>query len=566
MLNLRLNNQQFSSKSGFNRIFWVLILFLFLAQIAPAVQMSRARMAREIDRFLTRQFKPGKPGIAVLAVMNNRVVLRKGYGMANLEHGIRMSPEHVFRIGSITKQFTAAAIMMLAEEGKLKVSDPIDKYLDKYPTHGHTITIEHLLNHTSGIRSYTGMTEFWEKHMRLDMTVEELIDFFKKEPMDFQPGERWLYNNSGYFLLGAIIEKVSGKSYPEFIRKRIFQPLGMNNSYYGSHLTIIPHRTAGYQKTKKGFDNCNFMSMKLPYAAGSLLSTVDDLYTWNRALASGRVVSESSLGKMITPTRLNNGKVQNYGYGLGVSDFFGSRLIGHGGGINGFSTYAMRIADKGIFVVVLINCPGMEPAPTFISQWIAALLMGKPLIEKKPVQVADEILESYVGIYKIAEGDYREVIKEGNRLFTQRGGGLKYQIFPESSNRFYYKLSFSRLNFVCDKDGRVIKMVMQRPEGGEEAVRGDKKDEIESPAVSPYSELTGEYGEKEGFKMKIFETGGKLMAQGSGQQPLGISIEKKDIYTNKDANIRLEFQRDKKGNITGFFLYQNGLKIIMDRN
>ncbi len=547
--------------TGFFLILPVLLLDL------DAGQMSSVRMTREIDRFLNEHFKPAEPGISVLAVFNGRVVLRKGYGMADMENGVRMSPEHVFRIGSITKQFTAAAIMMMAEEGKLKLSDPIALYLKDYPTQGHNITIKHLLNHTSGIKSYTEIQNLWEKKLRLDVNVDELIDYFKKEPMDFAPGDRWLYDNSGYVLLGAIIEKASGKSYEDFIRERVFQSLGMKNSYYGSHITIIPRRTAGYQKTKDGYANCDFISMKLPYAAGALLSTVDDLYVWNQALDAGRVVTKESLASMTTPTILNNGTIKKYGFGLDVSDFYGYRQIAHGGGIPGFSTYAMQIPEKKIFVAVLSNCPGMEPAPQFIAQWIASLMLGKPVGEKKPVKLDDKALESYVGVYQIGEGDYREVIREGNQLYTMRTNGPRFPIYPESSSIFYYTLSLSRLTFVRGPDGKVIKMVMTRPEGDEEALRVEKKeDEKATSAGSVFADLVGEYGEKDGFKISIYEAGDKLMARGSGQPAIEIIPESKDQFDNQEMGIRLEFRRDASGKITGFYLYQRGMKIIMDRN
>lgn len=565
MQNQRLNSVFFLRRKVLYFFVGFILIVGILALELNACQMSRTRMAREIDQYMVKHFKSGEPGVAVLAVLNNQVVLRKGYGMADIEHGIRMSPKHVFRIGSITKQFTATAIMMLAEEGKLKVTDPITKYLKDYPTHGYTITIEHLLNHTSGIRSYTSMPEFLEEELRTDMTVEELVDYFKKEPMDFPPGQKYLYNNSGYILLGAIIEKVSGKSYQDFIHEKIFKPQGMKNSYYGSHLTIIPNRTAGYEKTKKGFTNCPFLSMKLPYAAGSLLSTVDDLYTWNRALFAGKVISRDSFKRMITPTKLKDGKMQNYGYGLGISKFFGYRSIGHGGGINGFVTYAMQIPEKKVFVAVFSNCPGMEPAPRFVARWIAALLVGKSVKEKKPVKVAEDILESYVGIYKINNGNYREVIKKGDKLFTQRTGGPMFPIYAESNSRFFYKMSFSRLSFVKDKNGKVVKMVMYRPEGDEEAIRVEKSDESEQ-TVSPYSQLIGQYGEKDGFKIKIYESGGKLMAQGAGQPIIEITQEKKDLFTNEEIGVRIELRRDKKGAIIGFYLFQKGMKIVMDKN
>jgi CubicO group peptidase (beta-lactamase class C family) len=273
----------------------------------------------KINAFLEKIYPANEPGAAVLAVKNGKIILRKGYGMANLELGIPIKPEMVFRIGSITKQFTAVAIMKLVEEGKLSVTDDIKKYLPDYPTHGHKITIHHLLNHTSGIKSYTSMPD-WPPLMRKDMTLKELIDFFKNQPMDFAPGERFLYSNSGYILLGAIIEKVSGKSYEAYMDENIFKPLNMSGSYYGSPSRIIPLRAFGYEKDKSQITNASYLSMTQPYAAGSLLSTVDDLHRWYQALEAGKVLSQKSLEQMYTPTKLNNGKTQNYGYNfIGLS-------------------------------------------------------------------------------------------------------------------------------------------------------------------------------------------------------------------------------------------------------
>jgi CubicO group peptidase (beta-lactamase class C family) len=234
--------------------------------------------------------------------------------MANLELQVPMSADHVFEIGSITKQFTAVAILMLVEAGKLNVQDEITKYLPDYPTQGHTITIHHLLNHTSGIKSYTSMD--LGAIARTDMSPMEIIDFFKNEPMDFAPGERWLYNNSGYIILGYIIEQVSEKSYEDFVEQNIFKPLGMDNSRYGSKGELIPMRAAGYQTTQNGYVNAAYLSMTLPYAAGSLMSTVDDLHKWQLALLNNSLISEESKNLAYTDGKLNNGKRMGYGYGL----------------------------------------------------------------------------------------------------------------------------------------------------------------------------------------------------------------------------------------------------------
>ncbi|MGB8983239.1 MAG: serine hydrolase domain-containing protein, partial [Anaerolineales bacterium] len=197
-----------------------------------------------IDNWVKESYQPTEPGVAVIAVRDGKIVFRTGQGMANLELGVPIGPDMVFRLGSLTKQFTAVAILMLAEQGKLALDDSISRFLPDYPTHDHLITIEHLLTHTSGIKSYTAMPE-WPSLWRKDFTVQELIDFFKYQPMESAPGKRWAYNNSGYILLGAIIEQVSGQSYEQFIRQSIFEPLGMKQSYYDSPSWVIPGRVAG---------------------------------------------------------------------------------------------------------------------------------------------------------------------------------------------------------------------------------------------------------------------------------------------------------------------------------
>ncbi len=270
--------------------------------------------AARIDQLLSGKFAPDQPGAAVLVTRKGQTVLRKGYGMADLEMNIPIEPDMVFRLGSVTKQFTAVAILMLEEQGRLSVKDPLTKFLPDYPVQGRTITIEHLLTHTSGIHSYTSMPE-WRSLWRKDFTLVELIDFFKNQPMDFAPDEQWLYNNSGYILLGAIIEKASGQSYEEFIQTKIFEPLGMKHSHYDLTRRIIPRRVKGYQRAAGGFENAPYLSMSQPYAAGSLASTVDDLALWNNTLWTGTLLKKESLTRAHTPHVLKDGRSTGYGYG-----------------------------------------------------------------------------------------------------------------------------------------------------------------------------------------------------------------------------------------------------------
>ena len=279
-------------------------------------------LTSQVDEYLLSHSQPNAPGASVLISKDGKAIYKKAVGMANLELNVPLSTDHVFEIGSITKQFTAVSILMLEEQGKLKVEDNITKYIPDYPTHGKTITIHHLLNHTSGIKSYTSMENFI-KNARTDMTPTELIDVFKNEPMDFDPGEKFLYNNSGYILLGHIIEVVSEQSYAEFVQDHIFSKLGMKSSYYGSMTKIIPNRASGYQD-KNGFVNADYLSLTLPYAAGSIMSTVDDLLIWQNAISANKLIKRSSLEKAINGSMLNNGEKIPYGYGWSHGSVNGS--------------------------------------------------------------------------------------------------------------------------------------------------------------------------------------------------------------------------------------------------
>ncbi|HET9226441.1 MAG TPA: serine hydrolase domain-containing protein, partial [Thermoanaerobaculia bacterium] len=285
-------------------------LTAWLAILAFAALPSLAQetdLAAYADKLLTETYRAGEPGAAVLVMKDGKPVLRKGYGLANLELNVPVQPETVFEIGSVTKQFTAAAILMLAERGQLSVEDEITKHLPDYPTHGKTITIDHLLTHTSGIPSYTNMPE-WMTRVREDLKVEQIIAMFKDKPLEFAPGENWAYNNSAYILLGAVIEKVSGKTYEDFIEQEIFKPLGMTRSYYGNNSEVVPGRADGYDKEENGYRRARYLSMTQPYAAGSLISTVDDLARWSDALWSGKVLKPESLQRMLTPAQLASGR------------------------------------------------------------------------------------------------------------------------------------------------------------------------------------------------------------------------------------------------------------------
>jgi CubicO group peptidase (beta-lactamase class C family) len=287
---------------------------------------------------------------SVLVAKGGKVVLDKGYGLANIELDVPNGPDTKFRLGSITKQFTATATLQLEEQGKLSVNDMACKYITECPDNWKPITIHQLLSHTSGIPSYTDTPQFLKpQFMRIPMTPMEILMLSKGKPLDFQPGEKWKYDNSGYIFLGILIEKLSGEKYSDYLQKHIFGPLDMHDSGYDVTAEILKHRAEGYRSATDGFRNADYLDMSLPYAAGSLYSTANDLYKWDRSLYSEKILSKASKNKMWTPVK------NDYGYGWGIKPVHNHKQISHGGGINGFSTFIARYPDDDAVVIVLSN-------------------------------------------------------------------------------------------------------------------------------------------------------------------------------------------------------------------
>lgn len=325
----------------------------------------------KIDSLIPAKFKSENPGGVFLAVKKGKVLYRKAFGMADLELNIKMKPEYIFEIGSMTKQFTGVAVLMLAQQGKLKLDDEITKFIPDYPTNGNTITIHHLLTHTSGIKDFTSMKSI-KNIARENLTPKELVDFFKNEPIDFKPGEEYKYCNSGYVLLGYIIEIVSKQTYKEFMTKNIFQKVGMKNTFYASHEKIIINRVSGYRE-KNGYINTNYISFSIPYASGSIMSNVDDMLQWQKALNENVLFNAVFTEKAFTNYQLNNGEKIDYGYGWHIETIKNKTVRDHGGSIFGFKSMGVYEPSQDIYVIGLSNCDCNSP--TAITKDIASLLI-----------------------------------------------------------------------------------------------------------------------------------------------------------------------------------------------
>jgi CubicO group peptidase (beta-lactamase class C family) len=533
------------------------------APAAPAARASVAAPTAAIDALLQSSFSAAGPGAAVIVVKDDRTLFRKAYGMANLELGVPLQPDMVFRLGSITKQFTATAILMLAEEGKLSLQDPIEKHLPGYPTQGHVITVEHLLTHTSGIQSYTDMPGWMTSRIQGSMSVAELVDGFKKEPMQFAPGERWAYNNSGYILLGAIIEKVSGMTYEAFVRERIFAPLGMTASTYDRSEAILPKRAPGYTREGDQPRNARYLSMTQPYSAGALASTVDDLARWDASLYTEKLLKRASLERAWTPYVLKGGKSTGYGYGWDVSPLRGRRAISHGGGIFGFSTYGVRLPDERVFVAVLCNSDSPSSDPGYLAKKIAALVIGDPFPEPAAIALDPKLLDRYAGVYRIDETSTRTVTVANGRLYTQRSGGERLPVRPGSETEFYYDKSLTRLRFVLDASGRATEMLFF-PEGADEPEHApriaDAPAERTVAKVDPavFDAYAGEYELSPGFILTVTREGDHLMTQATGQMKVEVFPASETEFFLKVVDAQITFVRGPGGTVDELVLHQGG--------
>jgi CubicO group peptidase (beta-lactamase class C family) len=346
-----------------------LVLALSLLSNTGPTRADEADVAGKIDEVMRARVKSDRFSGTVLVARGGEVIARRGYGMADLEHDVPNAPETKFRLGSVTKQFTAMAVLILQERGKLDVQEKVKTYLADSPGAWDDVTLHHLLTHTSGIPSYTGLPGYAAK-MREPTTPDELLARFKDLPLEFAPGERFKYSNSGYAVLGKVIEAASGKGYAEFLGEAIFKPLGMNDTGYDRAAPLLKHRASGYGRTPFGLVNALFIDMSIPYAAGALYSTVDDLLVWDRALYTEKLVSKKSLDAMFTSNK------DGYGYGWFITKASGRTVIGHGGGVNGFSTDIKRFPDEKLCVIVLSNVVG-TPAGD-VGRDLASAVLGPP--------------------------------------------------------------------------------------------------------------------------------------------------------------------------------------------
>lgn len=415
-------------------------------------------LASKVDTYMQALVALDRFSGSLLIAREGNVLLSKGYSLANREHGVYNTPQTKFRLGSVTKQFTAMAILILQNQSRLQVHDPISKVLPDCPKAWERVTIHHLLNHTSGVPEHTNRLD-WKTTGRSPQTVQGVIDLFKDRPLDFIPGEAHQYSNSGYVLLGQIVEQVAGMSYEMFLNEHVFGPLGMENTGYDWNTRVLEHRAMGYDLRDDIFVNADYLDMSIPHAAGALYSTVEDLFLWDQALYTERLVPRSSLETMFMFSPF----LANYGYGVGVGQQFNRRLICHGGGIHGFLTQLDRYPDEKVCIVVLSNLTTARPAE--VARTLAAMVFEEkydvPEVHT-PIQLEPGIYASYAGEYQLAPGIVLTIKTGTQRLAATATGGGRAVFFPESETQFFRKSNDDRMTFFKDEAGKVTHLILKQ--------------------------------------------------------------------------------------------------------
>jgi CubicO group peptidase (beta-lactamase class C family) len=555
---------------------------LCIAVIFASQQIAFAQdHAAKIQEVLALAHKYRQFNGSALVAENGKVIYRGAFGQANMEWDIPNTADTKFRLGSITKQFTATVIMQLVEQGKIKLDAKLSDYLPEYRKDtGSKVTIHHLLTHTSGIPSYTDQPGFFENVSRNPYKVDEFVKKYASGDLQFEPGSKYTYNNSGYFLLGAIIERITGKPYEQVLKENIFDPLGMKNTGYDHHNTILPKRASGYSKTPDSYTNAAYLDMSIPYSAGSLYSTVEDLYLWDQALYTDKVLSAQSKALMYKPF------LDDYAYGWVVTNASFKQndqpvqVITHDGGINGFTTTIVRFPKEKNLIVMLDNTG--SGYLNKLSDSIAKIIYNQPyeppkisvvsVIEKT---IAEKGIEAGITQYRdlkakqSATYDFAE--PELNRLGYQllRSGKpkeaieifkLNVEAYPKASNTYdslaegYMTINERELALQNYK-----KSLEFNPNNKNAA---DIIKRLEKPPVVVDAKLfdtyVGDYEVGPGFVLRVFREGDKFMTQATGQGVFEIFPESETVFYPRAFVAKLTFEKDADGKVTGIRIDQNG--------
>lgn len=529
---------------------------------------SAAEVSRYADTLLRTTYPDNGPGAALLVARGDKVLYRGARGLADVELAVPLSPDQLFRIGSVTKQFAAVGLLKLVEAGKVALDDPLSKYVEDHPQ-GATVTVRQLLNHTSGVKSYTSIPGVMDGPIKADLTTAALIDSFKGEAPDFAPGEKWRYNNSGYVLVGAVIEAASGMPWHAYLDQVLFQPLGMKHTRYGDHRALITGRAQGYSMAEGKPVPMRYLSMTQPHAAGALVSTVDDLHRWNRALHEGRVLRDATYLQMVTP--VGAATESKYGFGIGRGTTRGVETLSHGGGIFGFQSFLVYLPESDTTVAVLQNADGPvgQLDAEAIARKVAAAAIGSPYPDATPIPVTPAALKDVEGVYRIDADSARTLRVVDGVLTGQRSGGQRAALIPIANDTFLYEDGFNRFDIVRDASGAVTGMRFHADGEGE----GEFVPRVNEPLPSldgmklpadAVARVLGTYQHKS-MVLTVFTEGDVLKGQMAGQPAFELMATSPTQFSVPAVGAELAFA-DGAGPAPTFVLKQGGAQIEFVRS
>jgi CubicO group peptidase (beta-lactamase class C family) len=538
-----------------SKLVWIFLFIAFLASVASSDEKTD-----KVDKLFSKWDSTVSPGAALAIIKDGKIIYKRGYGMANLEHNIPLTPTSVFRIGSTSKQFTASCIAILALQGKISLDDDIRKYIPELPKYEKPITIRHLVHHTSGIRDYLTLSSIAALPDDHFFTPEDTVELLSRQKgLNFLPGKEYLYSNSGYFLLGVIVKRVSGESLNDFAQTHIFKPLGMKNTHFhDDHTIIVKNRADGYSPLKKGF--WIDMTTLDHVGDGGVFTTVEDLFLWDQAFYSYKLGKE--LMELIqTPGMLNNGEKLDYAFGLGVYEYKGLKRVSHSGGFVGFRAQMARFPEQKFTVVCLANLGTINPSRLCLQIadiYLAAKLKKAEEAPKKKekvkaVTLSREELEDKVGNYQDERTGMWVVISMKEGKLVREAWGRKYVLTPVSETRFKAldAPSDNSIEFVPDDRGRIQKALLTIE--GREEINLVRSSMLGPLTPSQLKQYAGEYYNDElPATYKLVVEKGSLFFKHKNALKGAFKAMDRDIFTIRWFNI--EFVRDKRKRIKGFVL------------
>lgn len=528
-----------------------------------------AAMTAYAEQLLDAQkLKRDGPGVTVLVARGDQLLYKGARGMASIELGVPLQPDQLMRIGSVTKQFAAAALLKQIDEGKAKLDDPLSKFLPDYPN-GSQITLLQLLNHTSGVKSYTGIPGYMGNPVRRDLSTAELIKEFKDLPADFPPGEKWAYNNSGYVLLGAVVEAISGRSWHQSIDELLLKSAQITSVHYQAGDRLFKGMAQGYTlNAQREVAPAGFLSMTQPHAAGALIGNTEGLWRWNQALHGGKLISKASYERMTTPE--GPAKPSHYGFGITTATLRGQPMLMHGGGIHGFVSTLNYLPQSQTTIVILRNSDGPGFSMDLVARKLAAFAVGEPFAEPKAVAVAAEQLKSAEGVFVREDKQTRMLRVKDGVLHSQRSGGGSTALIALGNDRFALPDSLTELQIERGADGKAVAArVFNNGESADVerwARSGELPSEIAFMALTPaqMQALVGDYSSPQ-FAVKVFiDDQGRLQGQAPGQPAFELKASTPRRVHVPQVDAQLDFGAEE-GQAASVTLIQGGNKLVMPR-